>query len=178
MPLPKHKELKTVKDYYTTKEDERCELINGEIVMQASPSTRHQEISGDIFTDIKLYIRQNGGDCQVYSAPFDVELDEHNVFVPDISVICDKDKIDEKGCKGAPDWIVEIISPSTASIDYIYKLQCYAAAGVKEYWIVDPRKETVFVYCFSGDELSPSTYTFREPIPVGIYDSNLKITIV
>lgn len=177
MPLPKYEELKTSKDYYNTPEDEQCELINGQILMQASPSTEHQRIVGDLFYQVKDYIRKNNGSCDVFVAPFDVELDNHNVFVPDISVICDKDKIDEKGCKGAPDWVIEIISPSTASVDYVYKLNCYMNAGVNEYWIVDPRKRSVFVYRFNDNEFEPAVYSFDDSISVGIYDGALNITM-
>jgi Uma2 family endonuclease len=89
---------------------------------------------------------------------------------PDISVICDPGKLDEKGCNGAPDWIIEIISPSTAAYDYFVKSAKYQAAGVKEYWIVNPVKEHITVYQFNAEDYAPEKYTFHETIKVGIYD--------
>lgn len=166
----------TAKDFYEKTGDAPAELVNGDIVMLSAPSTLHQTILGDVFADIKNYIRKNGGDCSVFPAPFDVKLNDKNVFEPDITVICDKNKITEKGCAGAPDWVVEIVSPSTARNDYLRKLNAYGDAGVREYWIVNPLRSQVLVYFFE-DGYEPLIYRFDEEIPVCIYNGELKIKI-
>lgn len=166
----------TVKDFYEKTGDSPAELVNGDIVMLSAPSTLHQTILGDVFTDVKNYIRKNGGDCSVFPAPFDVELNDKNVFEPDISVVCDKNKITEKGCAGAPDWVVEIVSPSTARSDYVRKLNSYLDAGVKEYWIVSPMRKQVHVYILENG-YEPIVYNFSDDIPVWIYGGELKIKI-
>ena len=89
---------------------------------------------------------------------------------PDISIICDKDKLSDRGCKGAPDWIIEIISPGNPGHDMIYKLNLYANAGVREYWIVDPRNKTVFVYYLEQKDFGAKAYSFQDNIKVNIYD--------
>ena len=109
------------------------------------------------------------GDCEVYPAPFAVFLnaDNKNYVEPDISVICDKNKLDEYGCNGAPDWIIEIVSPGSRKMDYNIKLFKYRTAGVKEYWIVDYEKNLVMVYDFQNED--GDDYTFSDTIQVGIY---------
>ena len=96
--------------------------------------------------------------------------DRKNVVEPDISIICDLNKLNARGCTGAPDWIIEIISPGNPEHDYIRKLNLYKDAGVREYWIVDPRNEKVFVYFFDQAEFSVDSYTFQDRIKVNIYD--------
>ena len=167
----------TAKDFYEKTGDQLAELVNGDIVMLAAPSTLHQKILSNLLIDIGLYIRKNGGDCSVFPAPFDVKLNDKNVFEPDISVICDKNKLTEKGCVGAPDWVVEIVSPSTARSDYVRKLNSYLDAGVKEYWIVNPINKNVYVYVFETG-YAPTTYSFSDAIPVWIYDGGLKIKLL
>ena len=107
------------------------------------------------------------------AAPFAVFLnnDDINYVEPDISVICDRSKLDEKGCHGAPDWIIEIVSQSSKSRDYMTKLFKYRTAGVREYWIVDPEKQMVSVYGFEKDMVEQ--YSFSEDVPVGIYEGFL-----
>jgi len=119
---------------------------------------------------IKDYIRSHGGKCKVYAAPFAVHLDEKtDTYVePDIAVICDPDKLDDKGCKGAPDWIIEIVSPGSRQMDYYTKLFKYRTAGVREYWIVDPTKNFILVYDFENNE--SEQYTLQDSVKVGIYD--------
>ena len=131
----------------------RAELIDGQIYYMSSPGRTHQRISLFLSRVIGNYIESEGGNCEVYAAPFAVFLnnDEVNYFEPDISVICDTSKLDEKGCHGAPDWIIEIISPENKSMDYFKKLFKYQSAGVREYWIVDPTKELVMVYRFEKE---------------------------
>ena len=160
----------TIEDIYALPEGERAELIDGKIYYMAPPSTRHQRIISDIHYRIKDYIIKNNGECEVLPAPFAVFLnkDNKNYVEPDISIICDKDKITDKGCHGAPDWVIEIISPGNKEMDYFKKLFKYQAAGVREYWIVDPIKEMVMVYRFEKETMEE--YSFGEDIPVGIYE--------
>lgn len=108
----------------------------------------------------------------MFAAPFNVQLKENEdvVLEPDICVICDTDKLTKRGCIGAPDWVIEIASPSNPSHDYITKLNLYNSAGVREYWIVEPINETVYVYDMDGGELPLKTYSFRDAIKVGIYE--------
>jgi len=161
----------TIDDIYNLPEGTRAELIHGEIYLQASPSKTHQRLSGDLYYVIKSYIKSEGGDCEVYPAPFDIFLsgNESECFIPDISVICNPEIIKEKGCYGPPDWIIEITSPSTANRDYLLKLHKYQNSGVKEYWIVDPKTQLVTVYFFENAE-PMHAYTFQDKIKVNIYD--------
>ena len=160
----------TIEDIYALPEGERAELIDGKIYYMAPPSTRHQRIISDIHYRIKDYIIKNNGECEVLPAPFAVFLnkDNKNYVEPDISIICDKDKITDKGCIGAPDWVIEIVSPGSITMDYFTKLFKYQTSGVREYWIVDPAKELVMVYRF--EEETMGQYFFGETIPVGIYE--------
>ena len=146
--------------------------------MMAPPSRKHQRISTRLVSIIDRYIEEHKGKCEVYAAPFAVYLDERsNTYVePDISVICDPDKLDDRGCKGAPDWIIEIVSPASKKMDYLLKLLKYRFAGVKEYWIVDPIKETILIYRQSEDWV-PLFARFGEKVKSGIYD-DLEIVIV
>lgn len=169
MPLPKEQRY-TIDDIYNLPDGQRAELVDGRMYMMAPPSTTHQKLSGEIFTDINSYIRSKKGPCKVFAAPFAVFLDNDETYVePDISVICDDDKIDNKGCHGAPDWIVEIVSPSSKRMDYYIKLTTYRLAGVREYWVIDPQKESIVVYDMANDS-GPTLYTFSDIIKVNIYD--------
>jgi Uma2 family endonuclease len=169
MELPKENSY-TIKDIYALPEGERAELIDGQIYYMAAPSRNHQRISHFLDKTIGNYIDSKDGSCEVYHAPFAVFLnkDDKNYVEPDISVICDTDKLDDKGCQGAPDWIIEIVSQSSQKMDYMIKLFKYRTAGVREYWIVDPLDNTVVVYDFENDNMNK--YTFANKIKVGIYD--------
>lgn len=161
----------TEDDYYNLPENIRAELIDGQLIYnQAAPSTAHQVILSELHTAINNYIKSKGGSCRVFPAPFAVQLrkDRKTITEPDISVICDRSKLTDKGCTGAPDWIIEIISPGNPGHDYIRKLNLYADAGVREYWIVDPRTEKVFVYYLARTEME--MYTFQDNIKVNIYE--------
>ncbi len=164
------KEGYTVKDIYALPEGERAELINGQIYYMAPPSRSHQRIVLSLSRKIADYIEANKGNCEVYVAPFAVFLnnDDSNYVEPDISVICDTSKLDEKGCHGAPDWIIEVVSPGNKQMDYLIKLLKYSNADVREYWIVDPSRELVTVYGFEKE--TTEQYSFGENIPVGIYE--------
>lgn len=160
-------------DYNNIPEKVRAELIDGYLIYNLeSPSRFHQTILGEMYTVINNYIKSKGGPCRVYPAPFAVKLreDGKTIVEPDISVICDRDKLTDRGCTGAPDWVIEIVSPSNPGHDYIKKLSLYEAAGVREYWIVDPRKEQILVYHLDKENFGLSTYTFQDKIQVGIYE--------
>lgn len=153
MALPAEKVRYTFADSLAWEENERVEIINGEAFLMASPSSRHQEISMEISRQLANYLE--GKQCRVYPAPFDVRLfekegdapqDIDTVVEPDISVICDKSKIDNRGCKGAPDFIIEILSPSSLRNDRLVKLRLYQKAGVREYWIADPEHKSIQVF--------------------------------
>ena len=161
----------TIEDFYALPEGTRAELIDGVIYdMAPSPSTEHQEISMVISTEIYQYIKNNKGQCKVFSAPYDIQLSDNTIVIPDISVICDKNKITNKRCVGAPDWVIEIVSTNAIN-DYLIKLNLYQTYGVREYWIVDPKKQSVTVYHF-GDDFDTERYSFSETIPVWIYKDN------
>ncbi|MDE6913104.1 MAG: Uma2 family endonuclease [Lachnospiraceae bacterium] len=170
MALPQEKNY-TIEDIYALPEGQRAELIDGRIYMMVPPSTKHQQLVSEFTITIGSYIRSKGGNCSVFPAPFAVFLneDDRNYVEPDISVICNKNKLDERGCNGAPDWIIEITSPSNTENDYNIKLFKYRTAGVREYWIVNPRTKTVTVYDFEKEEHS-NQYNFDDTIPVCIYE--------
>lgn len=172
-----YKETYTIEDIYALQEGERAELIDGQIYYLATPSRTHQKLLLSLSRKIADYIDSKGGECEIDIAPFAVFLnnDDSNYVEPDISVICDPSKLDDKGCHGAPDWIIEIVSPGSKQMDYYKKLFKYNTAGVREYWIVDPAKELVMVYLFEKETMDQ--YSFGEDIPVGIYDDfSIKIS--
>lgn len=160
----------TVNDIYALPDGERAELIDGRIYYMAPPSRKHQEISGELFGIIREYIKSKNGSCKPYAAPFAVFLNENdkNYVEPDISVICDPDKLNDHGCIGAPDWIIEIVSPGSRRMDYFTKLFKYRTAGVREYWIVDPDRNRVTVYDFESEDTRD--YTFSDSVKANIYD--------
>ena len=172
MPLLKENTY-TIEDIYALPEGERAELIDGQIYYMAPPSRKHQRISTRPTSIIDRYIEDHQGQCQVYAAPFAVYLDEStNTYVePDISVICDPNKLNDKGCNGAPDWIIEIVSPASKRMDYYTKLFKYRTAGVKEYWIVDPDKSRIIVYNF--EQSTMDEYSFTDSVKAGIYNDLL-----
>lgn len=170
MDTLRKEELYTIDDIYALPDGERAELIDGKIYYMAPPNTRHQRLVSDLHYQIKDYIKRNNGEFEVFPSPFAVFLneDDTNYVEPDISVICDRDRISEKGCNGAPDWVIEIVSPSSKPRDYMTKLFKYRMAGVREYWIVDPDKEMTTVYSFEKDAVEQ--YSFGNEVPVGIWE--------
>lgn len=168
--LQSQTKIYTEEDYYNLPENVRAELIDGQFYNMGAPSRAHQRILAELHITIGQYIRSKGGSCHVYPAPFAVKLfdDRKNIVEPDISVICDKKKLTDKGCTGAPDWIIEIVSPSTQRMDYGIKLFKYRTAGVREYWIVNPMTRTVNVYDFEFEEQT-CQYSFDDDISVCIY---------
>ncbi|MCD7751237.1 MAG: Uma2 family endonuclease [Lachnospiraceae bacterium] len=169
MPLPKER-LYTVDDIYNLPDGQRAELIDNQIYDMAPPSRTHQKILLSLSRKIADYIDSRKGSCEVDIAPFAVFLDkdQYTYVEPDISVICDPDKLSDRGCEGAPDWIIEIVSPASRRMDYMIKLFKYKSAGVREYWIADPSKNRVTVYDFTHNETGD--YTFSDTVKVGIYD--------
>lgn len=162
----------TEDDYYNLPDNVRAELIDGQFYDFAAPTRIHQRILMELSAAIHDYIKSQKGSCEVYPAPFAVKLfhDRKNIVEPDISVVCDPDKLTDKGCDGAPDWIIEITSPSNASHDYICKLNLYANAGVREYWIIDPRSRQIIVYYLEQADFELKVYTFQDKIKVNIYN--------
>ena len=157
MALPAEKGRYTFADCLTWEEDERFEIVNGEAFMMAPPTVEHQRISGELFRQLANYLE--GKKCEVFAGPFGVRLFEQDgdrpedvdtMVEPDISVVCDSGKLDKHGCKGAPDLIVEVLSPSTRRYDRLVKLGLYQRAGVREYWIVNPEDRTVQVMLQDG----------------------------
>lgn len=133
----------TTADIEALPEGERAELIDGQMFQMDAPMRIHQNILLELAIEIKTYIRKNKGTCKIYVAPFGVRIkkDNRNYVEPDISVICDMEKLDERGCFGAPDWVIEIVSPTSVKMDYERKTALYREAGVREYWIVDPDQQ-------------------------------------
>ena len=179
LPEGKKQGQYTIEDRNALPEDHPSELIDGVIYNMASPALRHQSISGAIYRQLWNYVDSQGGDCIPFIAPTDVRLDrdERTMVVPDVFVICqpDDDRMDnDKYINGAPDLIIEVLSPSTRRKDMFTKLYKYEEAGVREYWIVDPNKEKVIVYIF-GEESDVSLYGFDSEVPVGIYQGKCKI---
>ena len=165
-------EIITLEQYEALPENRRVEVFEGVIYDMASPSQEHQTILTELLVSLRNYIRDKGDKCSVFPAPFDVKLDDNPLTIvqPDLMIVCDKDKLDGKRCNGAPDFIIEIVSSSNPSDDYIRKLYYYKNYGVREYWIVDPRRQKVIVYYLSQTDFEMETYTFQDNIKVNIYD--------
>jgi Uma2 family endonuclease len=172
MALPKEKErpVYTYADMCEWDEDFRAEIIDGELYMMATPMRLHQDISGELFGQLRDFLK--GKSCKVYTAPFGVRLfpradqSDDTVVEPDITVVCDPSKLDEYGCNGAPDLIIEILSPSTARYDRVLKFRKYLEAGVREYWIVYPDEKTVDVHILDNDRYVTTTYDGTDEAPV------------
>lgn len=178
MPFPKDKRY-TAEEFFALHPEEsnseRYELMNGEIIALAAPTLEHQDIVGGLYTELRSFIKSGGGKCKPFISPADVVLDYFNVVQPDLFVVCNPDKLDDKRCNGAPDFVIEVAS-SNRSTDFTRKLTLYAESGVREYWIVDPMYKRVVVYFFEESN-SPNIYTFDMAIPVSIYGGELLIKI-
>lgn len=172
----------TIEDFLAIPDNIRAELIDGKLYMMSSPTTVHQCLSAGIFTQIYNYILINKGLCVPFYSPMDVQIDsdDKTMLEPDIFVVCDRDKIDKKRIKGAPDLIIEILSQNNWQHDMVVKFKKYKSSGVKEYWIVVPDQKSVMVYTFDKyDECK--MYSFNDKVPVGIWEGKcvidfLKIT--
>lgn len=161
----------TLEQYEALPEEKRVEVFDGIVYDMASPSQIHQSILLELSTLLNSYVKSHKGDCKIFPAPFDVKLSDHPLTIvqPDIMIVCDKNKLDGKRCNGAPDFVIEIISPSNPADDYVRKLYYYKNYGVREYWIVDPHRKTVTVNYFEGNMLTIQ-YSFDATIKVNIYD--------
>jgi len=183
MPLQQEQRKYTYADYLSWDEDVRIEIINGELwytyggpviegapVMQATPSRAHQECSRNLFRQIDGFL--TGKPCNAYYAPFSVQFEDANndeyILEPDIVVVCDSSKLNDKGCKGAPDLVVEILSPSTARKDRIIKFQQYQRAGVREYWILDPDTKTLQACILENSRYFVTGYTDADTAAVNV----------
>ncbi|MCI9228653.1 MAG: Uma2 family endonuclease [Dorea sp.] len=167
-------EVITLEQYEALPDEKRMEVFDGIVYDMASPSQIHQSISMQLSTVINNYILRKKGPCSIFSAPFDVKLSDSPLIIvqPDIMVVCDKNKLDEKRCNGAPDFIIEIVSPANPSDDYIRKLYYYKNYEVREYWIVDPRRKVITVNYFENNIVSVQ-YPFDSVIKVNIFDDLL-----
>lgn len=177
MALPAEKPRYTFADALAWDDSERAEIIDGEVVMMAPPlSSIHQEISMELSSQLHAYLK--GKKCKVYAAPFAVRLfetdgdgpeDVDTMVEPDISIICDPEKIDKHGCKGAPDMVAEILSPSTQRHDRFVKFSLYQRAGVREYWIVDSDSRTVQSFVLENGRYSVKEFgTAGEKMTVNV----------
>jgi Uma2 family endonuclease len=166
----------TYADYLTWPDDARYELIDGEaFLMSPAPLVEHQEVAGEVFRQLANQL--DGQPCRPYIAPVDVRLprtDEADAAIdtvvqPDVLVVCDPHKIDRRGVRGAPDWVLEVLSPSTAAHDQIAKRRTYERAGVREYWLVHPGDRTLTVYVLENGQYGrPEIYELKDATPIGV----------
>ena len=165
----------TLEDYYQIPDDQRVELIDGVIYDMAAPTSIHQIIAGHFYAQLLSYVMSKKGKCMPMISPLDVQLDCDNktMVQPDVVVVCDRDKIIKRCVYGAPDLVVEVLSPYTKKKDMTLKMHKYANAGVKEYWLIDPDKKKNIVYNFIKDDYS--IYGFDSIIPVAIWDGDCQI---
>lgn len=163
----------TIEDIFALPDEVWAELIDGQIYYMSAPTRTHQRIAGEMHLAVANYIKSKGGDCEVYIPPFGVYLfgDDSTYVLPDLVVVCDPSKLEEKGCVGAPDWVVEVVSPSSGKMDYSIKLDKYRKSGVREYWAINSKTRIVLIYRFSegGTTDEVSMRSFDEKIQVGIY---------
>ena len=169
MDAVQEEKIYTIEDIYALPEGERAELIDGKIYFMGSSNINHERICKKLIRTIDDYIESNNGSCESFIAPCAVFLnnDDTTYIEPDVFVVCDPNRIDNKGCHGAPDWIIEVVSPSSTQTDYVIKLKKYRDAGVREYWIVDPEIKWVTVHRF--EDVKIDHYKFGEEAPVGIF---------
>ena len=171
MPLLKENERYTYSDYRTWGDNERCELIDGmPYTMSPAPSWIHQRISGRLHFQFAGFLK--GKSCEIFAAPFDVRLNaetgDDTVVQPDLVIICDRAKLSGTGFTGAPDMVIEIISPSSESHDRVLKFNRYLRAGVREYWIVSPDSKTVSIHILKNGEYVSSAFGETDIAPVGV----------
>ena len=173
---PRKEKRYTYADYLQWPDDTRYELIDGEVFRLApTPLIEHQEVAGEVYCQLRNQL--DGKACRPYIAPVDVRLprkDEADAAIdtvvqPDVLVVCDPSKIDRRGVRGAPDWLLEVLSPSTAAHDQIAKLRTYERAGVREYWLVHPSDRTLTVYVLDNGQYGrPEIYELKDATPIGV----------
>lgn len=178
LPSANRSERFTYADYLTWPDDERWEIIDGvAYAMSPAPGKRHQQVSGELFRQVANFLR--GKPCRVFAAPFDVRFSEQagvsdnyidTVVQPDLLVVCDTAKLDERGCNGAPDLVIEILSPATVSRDLKDKFELYERHGVLEYWIMYPTDQTLLVYKREADGMfgKPGRYAAHDKVQVSL----------
>ncbi len=168
----------SIDDYLALPDDKRVELIDGYFYDMAGPKIRHQQIIGELLVQLTLQICSKGGSCQVFMSPTDVNLceDQKTVVQPDLQIVCDPSKITEERVVGAPDFVLEVISPSTGFKDYTIKMHKYQEAGVREYWIVDPMKKRLLIFYFAGEEV-PQILTLDGKADLRIFDGEISIDL-
>lgn len=161
----------TVEDVLALPEGRTAELFDGEMAARAFPTATHQGIIGCLFTEIAVYLRAKEKHCRTMMSPFAVFLkdDGRNYLEPDITVVCDERKLDEEGCHGAPDWVIEVVSPTSRALDYGKKLGAYIDAGVREYWIVDSEKKVIVTYYLEQPDI-PVIHHFGDIVMPSIYN--------
>lgn len=166
----------TLEDYDQIPDERRVELIDGVIYDMSAPASVHQLLIGLLYAKLLAYVTAEKGRCLPIVSPVDVQLDcdDRTMVQPDIVVVCDRDKVIKRCIYGAPDLVIEILSPSTRKKDMVIKLNKYMNAGVREYWMVDPDKRNVIVYDFEHDNYL-MIYGFDAKIPVNIWDGDCEI---
>jgi len=173
------KPLFSYADYLKWPEDEMKEIINGIVYSFSAPLRRHASATMTFIGKVWTFVKRRKGKCKIYTAPFDVRLPKngeiandkiYNVVQPDICVVCDESKLDEKGCIGAPDLVVEVSSPTTRKRDLNEKYRLYEAAGVREYWVVDPESKTVSVYILDAGRYVTTVYCETDTPPVHVLE--------
>ena len=166
----------TLEDYYAFPEDYRIELIDGVIYNMTSPASAHQLIAGYIYNQLFNHITSKHGDCLPMISPIDVQLDcdDKTMVEPDVIVVCDRNKVIKRCVYGAPDFVLEVLSPSTKKKDMIVKLNKYMNAGVREYWMIDPDKKVVSIYDFEHEDY-PLICGFEDNVTVSILDGQCQI---
>ena len=172
----------SISEFYAIPGEDKCELIDGVIYDMSGAKSIHQMLCTQIAMELTAYVRGKKGDCLVFAASPNIEIDgaEKNggntVVLPDVVVLCDRDKLERGNIVGAPDFVVEVLSPSTQKKDKTIKLEKYLNAGVREYWIVDPKKKNIVVYVDDGeDDYDIFIYTFENEVPVHIFNDECKI---
>lgn len=169
----------SIDDYSSLSDDRRAELFEGEFFDMASPNVIHQRIVRSLCYQFETFIRSNKGTCELFQSPIDVQpdpADDHTMLQPDVIVVCDPSKISKNAVIGAPDFIAEVVSPSSIRMDYYKKAYKYENSGVREYWIIDPLKKTVLVNRFEKNE-PPMILPLVGFLEVSVYDGNLKIDL-
>ena len=166
----------TLEDYLALPDEQRVELIDGVFYDMAAPTTVHQAIGGFIYKQLLDHVMEHGGECMPFMSPVDVQLDcdDRTVVQPDVLIVCDRSKFRNGRVFGAPDFLAEVLSPSTRKKDMQLKLFKYANAGVREYWMIDPDRKTVAVYDLEHEEL-PQIYGFSSRIPVLVWNGECEV---
>ena len=182
----KEKAEYTKEDFYNLGEDAHFELIDGILYDLATPTSIHQLLCTKIATELSKYIDSQSGECLVFGVSPNIEIDhdiekhdkkmDKTVVIPDVVVLCDREKLKDGKIIGAPEFVVEVLSPSTAKYDKGIKFKKYMNAGVKEYWIIDPKRKSVCVYIFSNySEFNITVYSFTNEVPVFIFNNECKV---